>query len=105
VTAARVGGVAAAFVAALLGACAQQPLDVPVAPPPPMIAGQCDDAVARLLVGQVVNEPFLAGAKARTRAERMRVVRPGDMVTMEFDAQRLTLDVSADGKVVAARCG
>jgi hypothetical protein len=32
-------------------------------------------------------------------------VRPGQMVTMEFDARRLTLEIGADGRVVSARCG
>ena len=94
----------AAFVFAGLAGCAQEPPQVPVAPPPPMIAGQCDDSLVQDAVGKPFNEPLIAQLKAKSRAERVRVVRPGQMVTMEFDAQRLTVDVDAQERVTRIRC-
>ncbi|MES3002993.1 MAG: I78 family peptidase inhibitor [Pseudomonadota bacterium] len=94
----------AAFLLASLAGCAQEPPHVPVAPPPPMIAGQCDDSLVQDAVGKQFNEPLLAQLKAKSRAERVRVVRPGQMVTMEFDAQRLTVDVDAQERVTRVRC-
>ncbi|HST44042.1 MAG TPA: I78 family peptidase inhibitor, partial [Luteimonas sp.] len=38
-------------------------------------------------------------------AGSMRVLRPGQAVTMEFNPTRLNLDVDAAGRVTAARCG
>jgi len=35
----------------------------------------------------------------------MRALRPGQVVTMEFDARRLTLELDGDGRVVRVRCG
>jgi hypothetical protein len=89
-----------------LGACAQQPPDVPLAPPPPIIApGQCNDDAAQFALGKTADPKLADEARVRASAQRVRMVRPGQMVTMEFDATRLTLDVDAGGKVVRARCG
>jgi hypothetical protein len=91
---------------ALVAACAQEPPAVPEAPPPPVFApGECDGQAAQFAVGQAFNEPLAEQARVRARAERLRTLRPGQVVTMEFDARRLTLDVDADGRVTRARCG
>ncbi len=34
-----------------------------------------------------------------------RILRPGQMVTKEYNAQRLNLEVDANGRIVAVRCG
>ena len=97
---------AAASLAAALGACADPPPQVPVAPPPPIIAaGQCNDAAAQFTLGLAVDAKLAEEARTRASAQRVRTIHPGQMVTMEFDATRLTLDVDAGGKVVRARCG
>jgi hypothetical protein len=89
-----------------LGACAQQPPQVPVAPPPPVIAlGQCNESAAQYAVGKAADAKLAEEVRVRATAQRVRMVRPGQMVTMEFDAGRLTLDIDASGKVVRARCG
>ena len=96
---------AVAFGAAL-SACAQQPPGVPVAPPPPVIApNQCNDAAAQFAVGKPADAKLAEEARVRASALRVRMVHPGQMVTMEFDASRLTIDVDAGGKVVSVRCG
>jgi hypothetical protein len=38
-------------------------------------------------------------------AQRFRWLRPGEVVTMEYDASRLNLEVDATGKVIRVRCG
>jgi hypothetical protein len=35
----------------------------------------------------------------------VRILRPGQMVTKEFDPERLNLEVDAAGRIIAARCG
>ena len=34
-----------------------------------------------------------------------RILRPGQAVTKEFDAERVNLEVDAQGRIVAVRCG
>ena len=90
----------------LVAGCAVPPPDVPDAPPPPVFApDECDAQAAQFVVGRQYDTPLGEEARARSRAERMRALRPGDMTTMEFNARRLTIDVDGSGKVVAARCG
>lgn len=92
--------------AATLAGCAAQPPDVPEAPPPPVFApGECDDQAVQGAVGQAYNNPLGEELRARARADRVRPLRPGDMVTMEFNARRLTIDVDGSGKIAALRCG
>jgi hypothetical protein len=67
--------------------------------------GECDAQAAQFAVGQAWDAALGEQARTRARAERVRAVRPGEFVTMEFDARRLTLQVDAQGRVVAARCG
>lgn len=92
--------------AVVLAGCAQPPPQVPPAPPPPIIApGQCNDAAAQFALGRTADLALVEEVRARAGVQRVRLVRPGQMVTMEFDAARLTLDVDAADKVVRARCG
>ncbi|HUR88403.1 MAG TPA: I78 family peptidase inhibitor [Ramlibacter sp.] len=89
----------------LLAACAEQPPQVPEAPPPPVFApGECDAQAAQAFVGKPYNTPLGEQARQSARAERVRAVRPGDMVTQEFDARRLTIDVDGQGNVARVRC-
>ena len=96
----------ALFVFPLLTACAQSPNPAgPPAAPPPVLAGECNAAAAQFVVGRQADAQLQAQAQASAGARVVRVLRPGDMVTMEFNAQRLNLDVDAAGKVTAVRCG
>jgi hypothetical protein len=91
---------------AALDACAQPLPASPATVRPLMIApGQCNESAARFVVGQVADEKLAEEARVRAGAQRVRVVRPGQMVTMEYDAGRLTLEVDAAGRVSGVRCG
>ena len=94
---------AAALCAALLAGCAQPgPAPAP-APAPP--ASACNAEPARFAVGQQATASLVEEARRRAGASRARVLRPGQVVTMEFDGARLNLQVDAADRVVAVRCG
>ena len=44
-------------------------------------------------------------ARQRSGSYMARVLRPGQVVTMEFNAQRLNLDLNAAGVITGVRCG
>lgn len=44
-------------------------------------------------------------ARSAAGADRVRTIKPGQMVTMEYHASRLTLDVDEHNIVVNVRCG
>lgn len=37
--------------------------------------------------------------------EPVRVIHPGDAVTMDFSLQRLNVEIDAEGRIAAIRCG
>ena len=93
-----------------LGACALQlpasPGSSAAMPPPPMIApAQCNEDAAQFGVGKIADANLAEEVRVRAGATRIRMVRPGQMVTMEYDTARLTLDLDASGRVLRARCG
>lgn len=89
--------------ALLLAACAQQPPQ-PAAPAPPARTA-CDAAPAQFAVGRVQTAPLVEEVRQRSGAHVARVLRPNQVVTMEFDAERVNVVVDAENKVTAVRCG
>jgi hypothetical protein len=91
---------------AAMAACAQQatPVGSPVASHP-AAGGNCNDAGAQFALGRSVNAQLEAEAQIRSGAKLVRVLRPGQATTLEFNAQRLNLAVDAAGHVVRAQCG
>ena len=71
---------------------------------PPTMEG-CDVTDVKELIGTLYDEALDARAKEMTGAAVVRVVRPGQMVTMDYREDRLTLELDAGGKVISARCG
>ncbi len=100
---------AALALTALVTGCAGY--SAPPAPPgstdgaalPP--ASRCNAQAAQFAVGQSSTGSVMESARARSGAQMARILRPGQMVTKEFDAQRLNLEVDGSGRIVAARCG
>lgn len=105
----------AALASGLLMACAAPPpppapvvVDVPAAvkpAPAPAPQPECSAAGARFAVGQTLSPQLEVAARTRANAAVSRVLKPGQAVTMEFNAARLNLEVDARGRVTAVRCG
>ena len=71
------------------------------APPAP----ECDASQVQGLVGQTLDEAKAEQARVDAGATRVRVLKPGEMVTMEFDGERLNIEVDDKGAITAVRCG
>ena len=78
------------------------PEPAPAAPAP---VAECNAQPAQFAVGQNSTAAVMESARARSGAHMARILRPGQMVTKEFNAQRLNLEVDAAGRIVAVRCG
>jgi hypothetical protein len=85
----------------IIAACAQQ---APAAPPA-SAGSTCNAGPAQFAVGQVYSERVGDEARLRSGARFLRVVREGQVVTMEFNAERLTVQLDGGQRVQAARCG
>lgn len=97
----------ATAVAALLAGC-NNLRPTPPAPAPDPLAqpgGTCNAANAQWTLGKTVDQRLAEEAQRRAGARVVRVLRPGQMATMEFAPARLTLDTDAQGRITTARCG
>ena len=74
----------------------------PAATPPPTdpAADTCNMAQYATLVGKPSTDAGVPPASAT-----VRIIKPGDQVTMDFLANRLNIEVGADGNITAVRCG
>ena len=96
---------------ALVAGCASAPAPAPAAPPvvaappPPPPAPQCNAAGAQFAIGQAGTPQLEVAAAHRAGALTTRSLRPGQATTMEFNGSRLNLEVNAQGRVTAVRCG
>jgi len=68
-------------------------------------AGPCTTEGTQAFAGRPYDAALGDELRRHTGAERVRVVRPGQMVTMEYDERRLTVEVDAHGRVARVRCG
>ena len=92
-----------AAAAAALAACApvasaaDQPLDHG--------AGACDAGRAQYLVGRPSSSELAAEAMRRSGAQVFRWLPEGTIITMEYRADRLNIELDRTNKVKAIRCG
>lgn len=92
---------AAAGAALLLAGCAG--LQAPPAPPAPQAS--CDSGAAQFALGQPFSPQLERQARTRSGASVVRWLSPGQVVTKEFNAARLSLTLDGNAKVVRAACG
>jgi hypothetical protein len=99
----------ASALALALSACAppprQQQEQFSQVPPPPSAPGSCNAEAAQFAVGQAYGEALADQVRRRSGAALVRTLRPGQIVTLEFSSERLTLDLDGSGRVTRVRCG
>lgn len=103
---AAVGGLA---MVTLMTGCANQG-QPPTSPGGPAATtqapgGLCNAQPAQQVVGQNSTASVVESARVRSGAQMARILRPGQMITKEFDTQRLNLQVDANGRILAVHCG
>jgi hypothetical protein len=67
--------------------------------------GSCDAAKAQSLVGERESAAIAEQARQQSGARTVRWLRPGQIVTMEYRDDRLSLPLDEQGKIIAIRCG
>lgn len=75
------------------------------APDPAPVAGRCNAAPAQFAMGRNADAALENEARTRAGAKTVRVLRPNQVVTMEFSAERLNLTVDDAGRVTRVSCG
>ena len=104
----RRGGTVAALAMVLsiniLSACTTRA--PPMSDPTPPRALSCNaDAARDAVLGQVASAEVVEQARLASGAQVARVLKPGQMVTMEYREGRLNIDVDANNVITNLRCG
>lgn len=101
------GGLSIAL-AACAGAPAQEN-EAGLVPPPasaiPDTPSTCDDSRAQWAVGRPANEALLDRVAADARVKFARTLKPGQMVTLEYNGDRVNVELDENGVVRSVRCG
>jgi hypothetical protein len=87
-----------------LGACVTPAAKPEAAAEPPLRSG-CDASKAQFAIGHQPGMALQDQVREKSGAPVVRTVRPGQAITMEYNADRLTLSLDASGKVVRVSCG
>lgn len=74
-------------------------------PAPPGEGAMCDAAPAQSLIGRSASDDLLEEGKRLSGAEIARFLRPGQVVTLEYRADRLNLHLDAKDVVESVNCG
>ena len=72
---------------------------------PPAPTGDCNAQPAQMLVGRQGGPALAQEAQRLANAAAVRWLRPGQIVTMEFRADRLNIHLDAQEKVERITCG
>ena len=87
------------FIPFLAAAC------MPVEPLPGMPSGRCETAGLGNLIGRPATPGLVNRARQRSGASAARVLRPGQIVTMEYREGRLNVNVDGRNRVQRFICG
>lgn len=74
-------------------------------PMPPQTASCNADTARSSAIGKPATAEVVEQARKAAGARMVRVLKPGQMVTMEYAEGRLNIDVDAHNVVINLRCG
>ena len=95
-----------ALASQLIGGCVAAPVEADVNEDVPVYGeGRCDAKPAQSLIGRDASSALGAEALKLSGAETIRWIQPGQVVTMEYRTDRLNIELDAQNKVKAIRCG
>ena len=92
-----------------LGACTTTTPEASAPSPsgnqPPAAAAGCNADAANSAVGKAGTPESLEQARVAAGAQVARILKPGQVVTMEYHSSRLNMMVDESGMVVRLTCG
>jgi hypothetical protein len=66
---------------------------------------RCESKAAEFAIGKKASPELLEQARARSGAQNARILKPNDMVTLEYRSDRLNLNTDANLVVTRVNCG
>lgn len=67
--------------------------------------GRCDSSAAAFAVGQKATPELVEQARAKAGARNVRLLKPTDMVTLEYRSDRLNLNADDNAVITRVNCG
>jgi hypothetical protein len=74
-------------------------------PPTNVSPASCNAEAARWAIGRAPDDATVERARAETGSRSVRVLKPGMAATMDFQQDRLNIDVNERGAITGLRCG
>jgi PBP1b-binding outer membrane lipoprotein LpoB len=68
-------------------------------------SGRCNAAAAEFAIGQQASAELLEQARVKSGAQNARVLKPSDMVTLEYRSDRLNLNADDRSIITRVNCG
>jgi LmbE family N-acetylglucosaminyl deacetylase len=87
--------------ALLLAACVQPPSLATAG----AAAAGCDAHAAQFAVGYTSTDALSDEVRRRSGARLVRLLRPGQVTTMEYSGERINLELDEGNRVTGVRCG
>jgi hypothetical protein len=89
---------------------APAPVTAPMQPGAPVAddgtgGDRCDPAPAQWAIGQVASVEVVARIRADSHAQVVRVIHPGEMITMDYSFVRVDIRVDSGNRVLRVSCG
>lgn len=81
-------------------ACTTMP---PADAPPP--TGPCQAEAAAWAIGRAASPEVVERARVETHSSHVRVIEPGQPVTMDYSPHRLNINVNERGAITGLKCG
>lgn len=88
----------------VLAACATMP-PVDTGGPYPPTAMQCDAERAHWAIGRAATAEVVEEVRAATQSRDVRVIHPGEAVTMDYRADRVNIHVNERNAITRITCG
>ncbi|UVJ45694.1 I78 family peptidase inhibitor [Pseudomonas sp. LS1212] len=67
--------------------------------------GRCQAGAADFAIGKQASPALLEQARTRAGAQTARILKPHDMVTLEYRSDRLNLNADDRGAIIRVNCG
>ena len=86
---------------ALLAGCSSQPASRSAAE----ISGDCNVDKLSGVLGQSASAALIEQVQRQANAKTLRVLAPGDAATMDYNPQRLNIDIDESEVIIRLTCG
>lgn len=103
----KLASLGAVLVMAMLAGCSTPSTESAAKDPVVTDTGhsRCDSKAAEFVIGKKASPELLEQARTRAGAQNARILKPSDMVTLEYRSDRLNLNTDGSLVITRVNCG